>query len=471
MPRWNFLLAVAGEAGLWLGVVALCVVAQERQAQQTPSPRRVFGGGPSYGGMGGHLLTLAGNEVVQRELGIGPDTSGQMRALREQFLAHFHRECLAAGIDFTAIPQEEEAVRQQAELIRAIDERVSRPLLAQLESLLTAEQWGRLKQILIQSQGVGALTSNPEVASALALSEDQRQRLAELRRDHLRRQQEIWQRTQESPQRAERLRELDRECQARMLEVLTDAQRQHLTDLRGRPFDWTAYGQSESIRLPRGLHPTGPASWHGVGGEVPLFSTFVRLAAHEAVQQDLGVTAEVAAQLRALQEEYLAARRRAFEQAGVSNHVPLHLPPAERQKALQKLAQIEEQLYQQFKVRWTSLLAREQLVRLNQIRLQRQGALALMREDEVRLKLAPTRDQFTQFSEILREFQRIQEELLYQPGRDPRGQMDKLEAAIRERDAKLLAVLTDQQRQTFQEMLGRPFDVSQLDPGPVSDPR
>jgi Spy/CpxP family protein refolding chaperone len=79
------------------------------------------------------------------------------------------------------------------------------------------------------------------VAKALNLSEDQRRKLSDLQAEFARRQRELFA-SGDPQERFAKMRELNRERDAKMLEVLTEEQRQQFTALKGDPFDVSQLG-------------------------------------------------------------------------------------------------------------------------------------------------------------------------------------------------------------------------------------
>jgi hypothetical protein len=122
-----------------------------------------------------------------------------------------------------------------------INTKLNEEFTPQLAKLLSADQISRLKQIQIQAQGGTALTANPEVAKALNLSEEQRRKLSDLQAEFARRQRELFA-SGDPQERFAKMRELNRERDAKMLEVLTEEQRQQFTALKGDPFDVSQLG-------------------------------------------------------------------------------------------------------------------------------------------------------------------------------------------------------------------------------------
>jgi Spy/CpxP family protein refolding chaperone len=215
------------------------LVAASASAQQGRRGFGFFGGGF---GAGGNLLTLATNEAVQKELGIGADVAAKLNSLRDDYQAAIRKEYQTAGIDFQSLQNLSADERQKLMTKMAeINTKLNEEFTPQLAKLLSADQISRLKQIQIQAQGGTALTANPEVAKALNLSEEQRRKLSDLQAEFARRQRELFA-SGDPQERFAKMRELNRERDAKMLEVLTEEQRQQFTALKGDPFDVSQLG-------------------------------------------------------------------------------------------------------------------------------------------------------------------------------------------------------------------------------------
>src|SRR5206468_4308732 len=77
---------------------------------------------------------------------------------------------------------------EQRQKMASIGTKLSDEFNPKVKELLSADQFKRLKQIQIQAQGSAAL-NNPEVASELKLSDDQKKQLTELQAEYARKTQ------------------------------------------------------------------------------------------------------------------------------------------------------------------------------------------------------------------------------------------------------------------------------------------
>ncbi|MGQ0635567.1 MAG: hypothetical protein ACT4QC_13215 [Planctomycetaceae bacterium] len=101
----------------------------------------------------------------------------------------------------------------------------------------------------------------------------------------------------------------------------------------------------------------------------------------------------------------------------------------------------------------------EQLKRLRQIALQREGLLGTLDQPEVGAELKITEDQRKQLMGVMQEFQSKIAPVIReaQSGGDPEGLQRKVMKIRRELGAKAEAILTDAQKKQWQEMRGEPF--------------
>ncbi len=104
-----------------------------------------------------------------------------------------------------------------------------------------------------------------------------------------------------------------------------------------------------------------------------------------------------------------------------------------------------------------TILNADQMKRYGQLRLQRQGMTALA-EKEVADELTLTADQRTKVQEIMQQ-QAVEMRSLFQGGGggDREANRAKMEEMRKATDTKLAALLTDDQKKKWQEMVGAPF--------------
>jgi hypothetical protein len=108
-------------------------------------------------------------------------------------------------------------------------------------------------------------------------------------------------------------------------------------------------------------------------------------------------------------------------------------------------------------------LKEDQVKRLRQLELQQAGALALFHgRPELAKDLKITTDQRKQFMKIVQDMQKRIEPLIKesQSGGDPEEIRPKVFKIRKEHEDKIVAVLTDEQKTQWNEMIGKPFAMN-----------
>jgi Spy/CpxP family protein refolding chaperone len=188
-----------------------------------------------------------------------------------------------------------------------------------------------------------------------------------------------------------------------------------------------AYGQGQGGR--------GPGGRMGMGSGM--------LLRQEVVQKELGVTAE---QLTKLKDMLEAGR------AGGGGQRNQDMTDEERQKMrdemVKRTAEMEKKI--------AEVLDAKQVARLKQIRLQVSGAMALMNED-VAKELKITEEQTGKMRDAMREMR--------DAGQGGGGDQAARAEMRKKMNAKVMGILTDDQKAQHKKMLGDAFDVSKLQMG------
>jgi Spy/CpxP family protein refolding chaperone len=184
-------------------VVALAVgpaVTQEKKQRQRPGGGRGFGGG---------TLFLLQAKSVQEELKLSGD---QVKKITE--LAEKQRSAMKD------VPREERRAKRE-ELAKANNKAIG--------EILKPEQLKRVKQIALQQQGVMALTFNEEVAKALKISEDQKDKIREI-------QSKMREEMRGAFGDQEKMQKLRKQMSEKVMGVLTAEQKTKLKEMQGEPF-------------------------------------------------------------------------------------------------------------------------------------------------------------------------------------------------------------------------------------------
>ncbi|MCS7305133.1 MAG: Spy/CpxP family protein refolding chaperone [Thermoguttaceae bacterium] len=204
--------------------------AQPPGAPGGPGPGRFFG---RMAGPGGRLMLLM-NPAVVKELELTEEQQAKLREIGEQMRERM-REQFAGMRDLP--PEEREArfreMREKMEAqVKEIQEKVNQILLP--------HQVKRLDQIAFQTRarmgggGLGGLIDDQEIVKKLGLTEEQVQKLRQIR-------DEVRERLRTLPQ------QIQKEAEEKAMQVLTEQQRQMLKELMGERFE-----------MPFGFGPGGP---------------------------------------------------------------------------------------------------------------------------------------------------------------------------------------------------------------------
>lgn len=201
-----------GIAVLALAVVA--VLASPAVAQDKPRrPGQGFGFG---GGPGGQALLLR-QESVQKELNL---TEDQIKKVADLKTPNFR--------DFQGLDREE--IRKRMDEANKANEKL-------VAEILKPEQTKRLKQIGWQRAGANAI-NDPEVATALAFTDEQKQKVEAIQKDGQRAMREIFGQGGGKPDEEARkkMEDFRKGQNEKLMNVLTAEQKTKFKDLLGPEF-------------------------------------------------------------------------------------------------------------------------------------------------------------------------------------------------------------------------------------------
>jgi len=236
--------------GLAVGL-AVCLVGGYLWAQAPAQPGGPGGPGRFFGPMGGPggRLMLLMNPAVVKELELTEDQQAKLRELGQQIRERM-QEQFRGFRDLS--PEEREArFREMREKMEAQVKEVQ----DKVNQILLPHQAKRLEQISFQLRarmgggGLGGLIDDQETVKKLGLTEDQVQKLRQIR-------DEAREKLRTLPQ------QIQKEAEEKAMQVLTEQQKQILKDLMGERFE-----------MPFGFGPGGPggpgARRGERGGEAP----------------------------------------------------------------------------------------------------------------------------------------------------------------------------------------------------------
>ena len=197
--------------------------------------RRPGGGG--FGGRGGmnNPLMLVASEAVQKEIGVTDDQKAKLAALREEFQTESEKVRNDAGLTggggFQNLTDEQRTKLQEGM------KKLTDTFTPKLKETLKPEQLERVQQIGYQVAGPAAY-SDPEVVKALDITKEQQEKLAAVRDEFQKKQQELFAGGGEGVR--EGMTKLRDEQNAEIAKVLTKEQTEKFTTLKGKAFDTSA---------------------------------------------------------------------------------------------------------------------------------------------------------------------------------------------------------------------------------------
>jgi len=221
---FRFLTAVA--------VLGLCVgsaLGQQQQQRGRGAPGGFGGGG--FGSPAQMKLTYLANEAVQKELELTNDQKADVKKLSDETQAK-GREMYAGlfqGGNQQNLSEEERNKRRDE--MRAKTEAFGKEVAKKMEAVLLPPQTDRLQEVYIQIRGASTLT-DADIAKALALSDQQKDQLSEIRQSGFQRGQGGQQGGFDAAQFAARQKERDEKS----LAVLSADQKSKFEKMKGEPF-------------------------------------------------------------------------------------------------------------------------------------------------------------------------------------------------------------------------------------------
>ena len=174
----------------------------------------------------------------------------------------------------------------------------------------------------------------------------------------------------------------------------------------------------------------------------------------EQVQKELKLSEENVAKVTELREQLGAEMREKFTALREID---------DREQRRTKLTELSGESDRKAREQLREVLSREQIMRLYQIRMQVRGALASLSNRFVVRRLELTEEQQTKLSELQKETRNktseMRQNLREQSQEQRREAMQKLRQARNEANEKALGLLTDEQKNRFEEMKGEKFEL------------
>lgn len=194
----------------------------------------------------------------------------------------------------------------------------------------------------------------------------------------------------------------------------------------------------------------GPAMAQGRGGMGMGMGGPANLLGNPSVQKELKLDEtqiEKAKELATTTREKMAGLRD-------------QLTDLQGQERMTKQAELSKPINEEAMKTAKAFLKPEQLTRLTQIEIQQRGAVAFS-DAAIAKKLGITDEQSGKIKTILASQQTGMQEIREAAGQDFAAMMPKMTALRKETNTKVTALLTDDQKKTWKEMTGEPFEVVQ----------
>jgi Spy/CpxP family protein refolding chaperone len=187
---------------------------------------------------------------------------------------------------------------------------------------------------------------------------------------------------------------------------------------------------------------TSPAMAQGRGG---MGMGGAALYANGSVQKELKFTEDQAKKAK----EVVTDLREKYQDK---------LQEARQSQDFQAMQKINGEMTAEAKKMMADVLKPEQTKRFDEISLQQRG-LQAFQDPEILKKIPLTDDQKAKFRDLGQDMQSQMQELRQGFQDDPEGTRTKMNNLRKETNTKMVALLTDDQKKTWKEMTGQPFDV------------
>lgn len=174
----------------------------------------------------------------------------------------------------------------------------------------------------------------------------------------------------------------------------------------------------------------------------------LQLLANAGVQQELKLDDAQKEKVKAYVEETMAKRREQFQKLQ-------DLPEDERREKGQEMMRAANEENQKA---LKDLLKPEQLKRFNQISIQQRGIMAFA-DPEVRTKMKFSEEQGPEIRTLMESFGTEAREIFQNNQGNFQESRKQLEALRKSKMDKALALLNDDQKKTWKELTGEPFEV------------
>jgi hypothetical protein len=389
---------------------------------------------------------------VGRDLGLWSEQSVALEEFERERKQRYEAFPKRPG---ASAPKEE---RQAAsEKIRMLSDAIEQELRPRIWAVLMPEQRDRLRQLVRRLDVFRALTEDPDVVRAVGLSADQKAALAEIRGKSVKEMREVYEYAVPFAVAAEREEELSAARDEQALAVLTDDQRARWSELAGPPFNiaalWPRIRLDGVLRRP--AEPANPAEAFAARfGPVRALT----LLADGMVVEEIGLTAE---QVAALDDLKIEQNRQSGKLADARRQAAA--TGQQKRDSIEKILADERVIENAVRQRIWEVLTEGQRQRLQQIFRQVNVAGSLAADAEVSRAIRLSFRQHVALSEVSRRYHETLDEIR-RSGPSAGPILEREDAAADARNAEALAILTDDQRASWRDVAGPPFDVTALRP-------
>lgn len=191
----------------------------------TPAQAQGQGGGRFGGGFGRGGYTLLSNKGVQKELKLSDEKAEKVSAAVSEITAKLREK--TQGLS------QEERREKMPEILKATNDEVK----AAVKDLLSAEQFARLDQIVLQQRGLDAF-ADAKVKEKLKLTDDQAAKIQDIAEDSREQGREIFQSFQDDREGAmKKLATLRKESSEKAAALLSADQKKTWKEMTGEPFE------------------------------------------------------------------------------------------------------------------------------------------------------------------------------------------------------------------------------------------
>ncbi len=133
----------------------------------------------------------------------------------------------------------------------------------------------------------------------------------------------------------------------------------------------------------------------------------------------------------------------------------------EGQEMMTKRTELMKPINEEVTKKVKGFLKEEQFARLTQIELQQRGIMAFADATIVK-KLSITEEQKSKVASLMTDMQSEQREIMQSAGDDRQGAMRKSQELRAETTKKVMALMTADQKKTWEEMTGKAFTVAPM---------